>query len=231
MRLCAVIPAAGAGARLGASTPKAFIEVAGKSILFHTVNRLDASVAIEQWVIAVPPAEREALCRRHADRLSDGRLVFVDGGASRSESVAIALEALGEPSGLVLVHDAVRPLVAPEVVRQVVEAAVASGAAIAAAPCHDTVKEADDAMRVTRTLSRRRLWLVQTPQVFDAHLLARAHRDAKTRQTDATDDSALVERLGAEVCVVPSTRANFKITTPEDLALFRLIVGRDGEPT
>ena len=224
MRICAVIPAAGAGARLGASIPKAFIEVAGKPILFHTIDRLDQSVTIERWVVPVPPAEREALCRQHARRLADGRLTFVDGGATRSESVLLSLDTLGEPSGLVLVHDAVRPLVAAEVVRQVVEAAAASGAAIAAAPCHDTVKEADESMRVTRTLSRGRLWLVQTPQAFDARLLARAYRQAMEQGIDATDDSALVERLGVAVRVVPSTRANFKITTPEDLDLFRLIV-------
>ena len=221
MRLCAVIPAAGAGTRLGAPVPKALIEVAGKPILFHTIDRLSSAVEIARIVVPVPPDEREALCRRYADE----RLTFVDGGASRTNSVAAALKALGAPSGLVLIHDAARPLVDPEVVRRVVEAAVVSGAAIAAAPAVDTIKEADESGCVTRTLARERLWLVQTPQIFEAGLLARAY-EAADPGTNVTDDSALVEALGAPVRVVASGRDNFKITTPDDLERFRWTVER-----
>ena len=225
MRTWAVIPAAGAGKRLGARVEKAFVEAGGKPLLMHTIARLQSAASFEHFVVSVPPVRCEALQRQFAVFLSQQHVTFVGGGASRTESVAKALDALADgPDDLILVHDAVRPLVAPGVVAEAIRQAAETGAAVAAAPVSDTVKEADASMRVVRTLDRDLLWLVQTPQVFRASLLRRANERARREGTQATDDSALVERLGAPVTIVPSGASNLKITTPHDLALFATIL-------
>lgn len=224
LKISAIIPAAGAGERMGASAPKAFIEVGGKPVVFHAIDRLRHAADIERFVAPVPPGHLEELRRKYASEAKMRSVIFVPGGESRTESVSKALEVVGEDADLILVHDAVRPFVDEEVVRKTIEAASTGGAAIAAAPCSDTVKEADASLRVRGTLQRGRLWLVQTPQVFRADLLRRAYKEALREGVDATDDSALVERLGVEVTIVPSTSGNFKITTPLDMDLFRLIV-------
>ena len=225
MRIWAVIPAAGVGKRLGAPVEKAFVEVAGKPLLAHTIARLQSAADFAHFVVAVPPARCEALRREFTEFLSQQRVTFVCGGASRTESVARALDALDDvPEDLILVHDAVRPLVEPDVVSEAIRRAADAGAAVAAAPASDTVKEADASMRVVRTLERSRLWLVQTPQVFRASLLRRAYERARREGTQATDDSELVERLGAPVTIIPSGASNLKITTPHDLALLATIL-------
>ncbi|MFH0963376.1 MAG: 2-C-methyl-D-erythritol 4-phosphate cytidylyltransferase [Planctomycetota bacterium] len=225
MRIAAIIPAAGTGTRLGLGVPKAFVEVMGRPILFHTLDALRGGAPIGRWIICVPPEHREELVRRYGGELGALPAEVIEGGPTRMQSVAKALARVEESWEFVLVHDAVRPLVAPEVVRKTVDAAQRTGAAIAAAPASDTVKESDDDRRVVRTLPRERLWLVQTPQVFRRALLARAYDEALRLDLEATDDSVLVEHLGAPVEIVPSDASNFKITTPADLEIFKLRAG------
>lgn len=225
MRIWAVIPAAGAGKRLGAPVEKAFVEVGGKPLLMHTIARLQSAADFTRFVVPVPPARCEALQARLPEFLSQQHVTFIGGGASRTESVARALDALDDgPDDLILVHDAARPLVEPDIVSETIRLAAETGAAIAAAPAGDTVKEADASMHVVRTLARDRFWLVQTPQVFRAGLLRQAYQRARREGTLATDDSALVELLGTSVTIVPAGASNFKITTPHDLALFAAIL-------
>ena len=125
------------------------------------------------------------------------------------------LEALG-PCAWVVVHDGARPLVTPQLIEEGLAAARETGAAVCGLPAGDTVKRVDEQGQVMRTLDRRRLWLVQTPQVFRYDILREAHE--RSRRT-ATDDAALVERLGHRVRVYPGSSRNLKVTTPEDLAL------------
>ncbi|HYY98788.1 MAG TPA: 2-C-methyl-D-erythritol 4-phosphate cytidylyltransferase, partial [Pyrinomonadaceae bacterium] len=152
----------------------------------------------------------------------------VAGGETRTESVWRGLEAVRtEGVGVVAVHDAVRPLVTPEEIDATVRAAESTGAAILAARAVDTVKESDgdETARVARTLDRSRLWHAQTPQCFRLGLLRRAYESALAEgRADATDDSALVERLGAPVRIVEGGPHNFKVTSPRDFALAELIV-------
>ena len=222
----AIVPAAGAGRRLGEAIPKAFLEIGGRTILSHTIARLEAAAEIARYVVPVPPGMAEDVERRCLREERGDRIEFVEGGDSRTMSVAAALARVEEACELVLVHDAVRPLVEPDIVRATIEAARRVGAAIAAAPCTDTVKEADSSSLVRRTLPRDGLWLVQTPQVFRADLLRRAYEEALRLDLSATDDSALVERLGAKVQIVPSGPSNLKITTPSDLEFFRMTLLR-----
>ena len=146
----------------------------------------------------------------------------VRGGASRSESVRIALAAAA-PLGDVVVHDAARPLVEPELFTRVLAALADADCAIAAARVTDTVKEADDGV-VTATLDRSRLWAVQTPQAFRTAALGDALSVDPNQLAEATDDAWLVERRGGTVRVVESSPANFKITTPHDLRVADMIL-------
>jgi len=228
MTIVAIVPAAGAGKRLGTEIPKAFLEVAGRSIFSHTIGRLDAAAEIARYVVPIPSGMKKEAERLRSREMTAGVIEFVEGGANRTRSVAAALARVGQACELVLVHDAVRPLVEPEVVRATIEAARRTGAAIAAAPCTDTVKEADRSRVVRKTLPREGLWLVQTPQAFRVELLRRAYDEAERLDLEATDDSALVERLGTEVRIVPSSPLNLKITTAPDLEFFRMKLRRGG---
>jgi 2-C-methyl-D-erythritol 4-phosphate cytidylyltransferase len=197
-----IVPAAGRGERLGGDVAKAFVACAGRPLLDWSLGVLEK--VCDRVVVAVPPGHESG-----PDR--------VVGGASRSESVRLALAAAPEAT-IAVVHDAARPLVT----RELVEACVATvrdgcDAAIAAAPVSDTIKEADGDGRVVRTLDRSRLWAIQTPQAFVASVL----REALERDdlATATDDASLVEAAGGTVRVVEAPPENFKVTNHVDLAL------------
>jgi 2-C-methyl-D-erythritol 4-phosphate cytidylyltransferase len=212
----ALLAAAGAGGRLGAGTPKAFAEVGGRPLIAWCLAALDAATTVDRAVIAHPPdseEEVEAIALAAAPTLA---VILTPGGPSRSESVQNALAALPD-AGEVLVHDAARPLVTPELIDRCVEQRRKWGCdgVVAAARAVDTIKEADAGGRVIATLERSQLWAVQTPQVFTAQIL-RAALDSGDL-TRAYDDAQLVERIGGDVRIVEAPRQNFKITTQHDL--------------
>jgi 2-C-methyl-D-erythritol 4-phosphate cytidylyltransferase len=228
MSTVAVVPAAGSGERLAARVPKAFVEVAGRSLLERAVTGLMSSGVVDRVVVAVP-----------ADKIDDakvlvgGNATVVAGGVDRTESVRLALAAAGDAEWI-LVHDAARAL-APESVTVRVVHALRSGkpAVVPVLPLADTVKAVDAAGVVTATPDRAGLRAVQTPQGFRADLLRQAHRDAAQAQAQArpepfTDDAALIERFGAgaQVHVVDGDPLAFKITTRLDLLLAQTIVRR-----
>ena len=171
-------------------------------------------------VVVVLPAGQLAHPPEFLAQVAGGSLTLVEGGAERSHSVAAGLAALNADCAVVLVHDAARPFVQPDTIDAVVKVVRGGVAAIAALPITDTVKEVapDDPRRVVRTVPRDRLWRAQTPQGFPRTLLVEAHERAQRAGLTATDDAALVERLGATVVVVPDSPRNIKITTAEDLA-------------
>jgi 2-C-methyl-D-erythritol 4-phosphate cytidylyltransferase len=204
MAVVGIIPAGGSGERLGADRPKAFVVCAGRPLVEWSLEVLEG--VCERVIVAAPEGFDEG-----ADR--------VRGGDSRSASVRNALEAAPEAT-VVVVHDAARPLVTRELVERCL-AALEPGVdgAIAAAPMTDTVKEAAADGRVLRTLDRRVLWQIQTPQVFRADVLRRAlDRDAAALAA-ATDDAALVEELGGTVRVVEAPPENIKVTRTSDLRI------------
>lgn len=139
------------------------------------------------------------------------------GGTERQDSVAAGLATVDAGADLVIVHDAARPFVSFACLTACVDAATASGAAIAAVPVRDTVKIVDANATIAQTLDRQSIWLAQTPQVFRASLLRQAYERARRDGYLATDDAMLVERMGATVRIVPSESTNQKITTPDDL--------------
>jgi 2-C-methyl-D-erythritol 4-phosphate cytidylyltransferase len=198
-----IVPAAGRGERLGGEVPKALTACAGRPLFEWSVGVLEA--VCDRVVVAVPPGYETG-----PDR--------VTGGASRSESVRLALAAAPEAT-VVVVHDAARPLVTRELVEACIAAAAGDGVdgAVAAARVSDTIKEADEDGRVVRTLDRSRLWAIQTPQVFPAGVLRRALDSGDV--ASATDDASLVESMGGTIHVVEAPRENFKVTSRVDLLL------------
>jgi 2-C-methyl-D-erythritol 4-phosphate cytidylyltransferase len=204
MPVVGIVPAGGSGERLGADRPKAFVVLAGRPLLEWSLEVLHATC--ERVVVAVPPGFEQA-----PDRVA--------GGASRSASVRNALAAAPEAT-IAVVHDAARPLVTADLVERCI-AALEPGVdgAIAAARMTDTVKEAAGDGRVTRTLDRRSLWAIQTPQAFRADVLRRALDTNEAALAAATDDAALVEDLGGTVRVVEAPIENLKVTSAHDLRI------------
>jgi 2-C-methyl-D-erythritol 4-phosphate cytidylyltransferase len=210
------VPAGGVGARLGRRTPKQFLTLGGGSILAITVGHLARHPAIDAVVVAAPAAHLERARRAVRALARHAELAVVAGGATRQESVWLALQAAPADAAIVLVHDAVRPFITRGLVDTVVAAARDGGAAICALPVAETVKRVRDG-RVETTVDRTDLWTVQTPQAFRVDLLREAHEKARRDGIVGTDDAALVERLGHPVAVVRGLEANIKITTPGDL--------------
>jgi 2-C-methyl-D-erythritol 4-phosphate cytidylyltransferase len=209
-----ILAAAGEGRRLGSRLPKALVPLGGRPLFLHSV-RTFSRLSFVREIILVLPGDRMAQVQEvYAKELRRGRVTrLVEGGARRQDSVRLGLLAATSP--IVLVHDAARPLVSPEAVRDVVLAAARHGAAVLAAPAVDTIKIADRQGRVRETPDRSRVWLAQTPQGFRRQVLLTAYRWNGTK--DVTDDVQLVERAGKKVVIVPSLRPNFKVTTREDL--------------
>ena len=219
MHVSAIIPAGGRGSRFGASVPKQLLALAGRPILAHSVSAIASSPDVTDLVVALPA---DLASSPPAYLSTTGKpLTVVVGGERRRDSVANAFAAVAGRADIVLIHDAARPLVSHDVIRRTIEAAAATGAAIAALRASDTVKQVDAERRVTATLSRERIYLAQTPQAFRVDVL----RDALELEGDATDEAALAERAGHRVEVVDGDVRNMKITTPDDLAIAERLLG------
>ena len=221
----ALVPAAGRGLRMGGSTPKQFLALAGLPILVHTLKALAASELIRDIVLAVPDSEREYVRNEIVGKHGIRKVrAVVAGGDERQDSVRLALEAADPASRLVLVHDAVRPFVSPDMIKRVLDAASVHGGAIIAIPVRDTLKQVGQDRMIERTLDRASLWQAQTPQAFRRDLFVEANRRALAEHFRATDDAQLVERMGGRVAIVEGTTENIKLTRPEDLAIGEAIL-------
>ncbi len=212
-----VIVAGGSGSRTGGAELKQFRWVAGKPALLHSVQAFMARSDVAIVVVVLPKAYAADpppwLFQCDVDRL-----LVSTGGSERHESVVNGLEDLPEQIAIAVVHDAARPLVTDDTISRVIAEARKGHGAIAALPVVDTLKEVDDSGRIVRTIDRTRLWRAQTPQAFPREMLERAHIAARQDQIGATDDAALVERLGLPVVVVQGSERGLKITTEADFA-------------
>lgn len=221
----AVIVAAGSGRRMGGDRKKQYLLLSGRPILAHTLEAFDRAPAVERVVLVVPAADLEEV-RSGVLPLFGGHtpVELVAGGERRQDSVRNGLAALGPETGIVLIHDGVRPFVSAKNIEDCVSAAKEHGAAVLAVPASDTLKAVGEDGVVRKTLDRSRVWLAQTPQAFELELIRKAHSKALAEGLSVTDDAALAEHLGIGVRVVPGSRANIKITTPEDLDMARAIL-------
>ncbi|QSB15066.1 2-C-methyl-D-erythritol 4-phosphate cytidylyltransferase [Natronosporangium hydrolyticum] len=225
-----LIPAGGAGVRLGPGGPKALRPLAGEPLLVHAVRRVFAAGDVG-WVVVAAPAGAESAVAELLGPLSPepDRLRVVTGGAQRQHSVAAALAAVPAGPQIILVHDAARALTPPDLVTRVA-AAVRDGhrAVIPVLPVVDTVVEVTAAGRVAGNPDRSALRAVQTPQGFARATLEAAHAGAVGDA--ATDDAGLVSQLGIEVHTVPGSAYAMKITTPYDLTVATALVATAAVP-
>ena len=250
MKVIVIIPAAGLGTRmapmpsaLDAKTKKPhpskqFTELAGTPILIHTLRKFAAVDAVKEIWIALRDNEiegfRERLAKDASDALKKKKLELVAGGEHRQQSVEQALNAISAAADdVVLVHDAVRPLVTTEIIDEVIEATKKYGAAIAGLPAVDTIKQVErtsDGAIVKATIPRAGIVLAQTPQGFHYSVIKKAFDEAAADGFTGTDEASLVERSGHEVAVVMGSPRNIKITTPADMELAEFYLQATAEP-
>lgn len=220
MHVAVIIAAGGRGVRFGGARPKQWLELGGQTILARSVAAFDRHQQVQELVIVLPPGTLAS--GEFAKPVAAKTVRFVEGGVRRQDSVANGFAAISDEAEIVLVHDAARPLVSSEIISRTIAAAAESGAAIAAVPVHDTVKETvqrDRQTVVIRTLPRETLYLAQTPQGFRRDVLAAAVALGQQQDDEAaaTDEAMLAERAGYTVAIVAGDPTNLKITTEGDL--------------
>jgi len=223
MHVFAILPAAGLGTRMAASQPKQFLELNGLPILIHSLRAFAAVPRVTAIYVAVRHNELERVQAQVAEHGFAGKVQVVEGGDSRQQSVANALKVIpcGEDD-VVLVHDAVRPLIDAATIERTIDAVAETGAAIVGMPVIDTVKQVERTAHgalITATIPREFVVLAQTPQGFRCGLLQKAFAEAEADGFVGTDEASVVERAGYPVAVVPGSAVNLKITQPGDLAL------------
>jgi 2-C-methyl-D-erythritol 4-phosphate cytidylyltransferase len=214
-----LIAAGGQGTRFGGPTPKQYLALGGEPMLVRTLRVFEACQAIDTIVLAVPATDfafvRESLL---AAAGFGKKIRLAAGGPRRQDTVFNGLASIPEDDSLVVIHDAVRPLVTCGCIVACVEAAARHEACTAAVPATDTLKQAAADGTIEATLPRKNVWLAQTPQAFRTGLIRAAHEAARREQVHGTDDAFLVERMGTPVHLVAGSCRNLKITTGEDLA-------------
>ncbi|HTV56237.1 MAG TPA: 2-C-methyl-D-erythritol 4-phosphate cytidylyltransferase [Terriglobia bacterium] len=229
MSVLTIIPAAGVGTRMGGETPKQFLSLDGTPIFIYTLRKLASAQVLDEIFLAVRPGEVERVRLALDGERFEKPLRLTEGGGTRQETVARALARASQDTEIVVVHDAVRPFITAEMVEQVVEAARSDGAAILGIPSVDTVKQVEHEV-ILGTIPRERIALAQTPQAFRYSLFREAVSRAVSDGFQGTDESSLVERLGAKVRVLMGSDRNIKITKPSDLPLARLFIDLERQP-
>jgi len=202
---------------------KPFLTLAGEPILVHALRPFLETPGVEAVAVAVAAEDVDAA--REWVEAMDPRIRVVAGGATRSDSVAAAVDALPSELDVILVHDAARPLVTPGTIRRCIQVAAAGEGAVAGWPATDTLKEVDDQGFIVRTPDRTRMWQAQTPQGFPGAVLRAALSDPAARAA-ATDDATLVEARGTPVRMVEGAAENLKVTRPADLPLAEFLLAR-----
>jgi 2-C-methyl-D-erythritol 4-phosphate cytidylyltransferase len=223
-----VVPAASSTGRFGPGGAATLVELAGRPLLAHAVEALEANRCTSVIVVVGHPDACEATAKLVAEEGFAKVVAVVPGGPTRRASVAAGLRALPEGPGYVAVHDAARPLVAAGAVDRLLELLLRAGTAgvVPGVPVVDTIRRVDAGRRSTGLVAREQLRAVQTPQLFVRQALEEAHRLAGPAGGEAADEAALVERAGHRVQVVPGDPENLKMTTPLDLALAETLLAR-----
>ena len=233
----AILVAAGKGTRMGAglrlagdaSAPQAgvdklFLEVAGRPVVAHTWQRFADAKCIGEIILVVRDGMQNAFTELASRFNLQKPFRIVVGGAERQDSVWNGLEALSLTAEIVAIQDAARPCTSDEVIAATVQAADETGAAVAAQPVTDTLKESSDGRLIQRTLDRSKLWAVQTPQTFRVEVIRRALAEARRRRLVFTDDTAACELIGQPVRLVSSIAPNPKVTVPGDLPFIEMLL-------
>jgi 2-C-methyl-D-erythritol 4-phosphate cytidylyltransferase len=209
---------------MGAGVDKLFLEVAGRPVVAHTWQRFDDAKCIGEIILVVRKGRQKKFEELAAKFHFQKPFRIVAGGAERQDSVWNGLEALSATAEIVAIHDAARPCVSEELIAETVKRAEESGAAVAAKPVTDTIKESADGRLIERTLDRSKLWAVQTPQTFRVGVIRRAISTARQKKLVFTDDTAACELIGQPVRLVSRVTPNPKVTVPGDLPLVEMLL-------
>ncbi|MCW5550668.1 MAG: 2-C-methyl-D-erythritol 4-phosphate cytidylyltransferase [Verrucomicrobiae bacterium] len=213
----AIIVAAGKGTRMGADVDKLFLQVAGRPVVAHTWQRYEDAKCIDEIILVVREGKQTAF-QELAVRFNfrkPHRLVA--GGVERQVSVWNGLAAISSHAQIIAIQDAARPCTSETLIQATVQAAGETGAAVAAQPVSDTIKESADGQTILRTVDRARLWSVQTPQTFRVEIIRRALEAVRRRGLTVTDDTAACELIGQPVRLVRGDAPNPKVTVPADI--------------
>ena len=217
MRVEAIIVGAGKGIRFGEIQPKQFCLVWGKPVLSWTIEKFEKCKLVDKIILVLPPGMKE-----YAKKVifNYGKIkTTVEGGKNRGSSVFEGLQAIDEETDIVLVHDGVRPLILPHLIEKLIYETKKNGAVTLGIPIKETVKKTDKKALTIKTLDRKNLYSIQTPQGFKKDLIWQAYKMASQSRKWASDDAALVERLGNKVKIIAGDERNIKITTSFDLKL------------
>lgn len=219
-----IIPAAGSGKRLGEEVPKPYLTLAGKTILEHTLTVFSRVKSIGEVIVSTSDGYKKQTEEILYRLFPDASCYVVQGGKERQDSIRNALNKISGKTGLIAVHDAVRPFACVDDIRKCINEAERWGGALLGVPSKDTIKVVTDNLEVKDTPNRKYLWNAQTPQVFWAALLREAYDYAYQHNFLGSDDSSLVEKIGGKVVLVEGTGNNFKITYPEDLEIAKFLI-------
>jgi 2-C-methyl-D-erythritol 4-phosphate cytidylyltransferase len=218
----AILVAAGRGARMGRD--KLFLNVAGKPVIAHTWARFDHARCIDEIVVVVRAGMEKKFAALAKKYKFKKKFQIVTGGAERQDSVWAGLEAAPPKAEIVAVHDAARPCVNNDLIAATVKYAEETGAAVAAHPVTDTIKESADGRLIQKTLDRSQLWAMETPQTFRFDVIRRAISAARAKKLVFTDDTASCELIGQPVRLVSSIAPNPKVTMPGDLPIVETLL-------
>jgi 2-C-methyl-D-erythritol 4-phosphate cytidylyltransferase len=213
----AIIVAGGKGTRMGEGVDKLFLQAAGRPVVAHTWRCFDQADCVGQIVLVVREGMEQEFMRMAEQYCFTKAHRIVTGGAERQDSVWNGLAALSDDTKIVAIHDAARPCVTETLIEATIGAAQETGAAVAAQPVVDTIKESADGTLIDRTMPRSKLWAVQTPQTFRVEVIRRAIQTARDQGLSLTDDTAACELIGQPVRLVLSSAPNPKVTIPADL--------------
>lgn len=228
--IAVIVVAAGKGKRFGGKEKKILAKVDGQPMFLRSVQCFIHREDVVETILVVAPDDEEHIRDKYGANLGFMGIKLAVGGAERCDSVAAGLERVSEQAALVAIHDAARPVVAPEMVDKVFAEAHKSGAAILATPLRGTIKRVSQAGVIDATLAREGLWEAQTPQVFRRELIVDAYARRGELESVPTDDAQLVEAVGHPVQVVESDLSNLKITCRGDLPLAAAILRHRPKP-
>jgi 2-C-methyl-D-erythritol 4-phosphate cytidylyltransferase len=220
MKGIAIIVGAGKGVRMNRTTPKQYLLLQQVPILVYSIKAFNACRDVHQIILVVPPADIRYCSEKILAPVDMNKPVkVIAGGERRQDSVRNGLLAIDDKESIVVIHDGVRPFIAPQHISACIAGAAETGACILAIPVSDTLKAVNGDFQIDATVSRDGLWFAQTPQAFHYKNIMDAHESAGREGFSCTDDAALVERMGIQVRVIHGSRRNIKITDPEDLAM------------
>jgi 2-C-methyl-D-erythritol 4-phosphate cytidylyltransferase len=213
----AIIVAAGKGTRMGANVDKLWLEVAGRPVVAHTWQKFNDAKCVDEIILVVRDGMQPEFTKLAAEYGFKKPFRCVVGGVERQDSVWNGLEEASAKTEIVAIQDAARPCTTAELIAATIEAARETGAAVAAQPVTDTIKETADGKVISRTVDRSKLWSVQTPQTFRIEVIRRAILTARQKNLVLTDDTAACELIGQPVRLVKGAAPNPKVTVPADL--------------